>query len=803
MTSGNARIAKNTAIVYVRLGVTLVVGLLLARFVLQALGADGYGLYNVVGSVVAMFSFISSALSSTTTRFLNFEMGRENGDQNRIFNVCLVLHLVCAVVLLAVTEAIGLAYIHHFLRVTPGKEGDAMFVFQVSTTVACIGIANLPFQSLFTAHERFGTVAVIDIVNHVAKLAVAGALFLCGGNRLRIYAFGMAATTFLTFVAYQAIARRRWPQVVRWSFVRDRSQYKAPLTFNNYNLLSAAAILARSQGSNMLINFFFGTAVNAAYGIANTVLTYINKSIGNFDFASAPQITQGISGGHQERSIYLTETVCRMSVLMMLVVAFTLMPELDFLMHLWLGTDVPAGTTTMVECMILLAVVSATSAGLAQLINAYGNVKWYKISFASLYLVGLVVAWAMFRSGAPAYGVIVVFIVCDALCRVVQLVLLHVLSGFDSLHFLREAYLRPFAMCLVLAPLCFIYKLLSPASAAMKVFGIAVAFVIGCALAYAIGLKKGERRKIKESLVRNAAGNFRKLGLKYFRSRVIDSDWKKWKGYKVDWDNPRDLNEKIQWLICHGDTSSWSRLADKLAVRDFVAQKGLGGMLVPVYGHWSKASDIDWDVLPEKFVLKCNHDSGSTHVMDKSKGFDRASVCEDLDERLSRKYGDVNGETYYNAIKPCVMAEAFLQQSRPDGFTGGERLFATLIDYKIWCFDGKPCCIWACYDRTSEGVYVNMYDLDWRCHPEASVFTQHYRDGHGLLPKPEHLDDMLRAAASLSKGFPEVRVDFYDTQGQAWFGEMTFASLAGKMDFLSDECLISLGSRCILPPKSR
>lgn len=247
--------------------------------------------------------------------------------------------------------------------------------------------------------------------------------------------------------------------------------------------------------------------------------------------------------------------------------------------------------------------------------------------------------------------------------------------------------------------------------------------------------------------------------------------------------NPKDLNEKIRWLMCYGDTSEWTRLSDKLLVRDYVKEKGLGELLVPLLGTWGKAGDIPFDTLPEKFVLKCNHDSGSAHVIDKNS--DREKVCRELDLALSQKYGYRHGEIHYNGINPLIMAESYLD--------GGEDLPA---DYKVWCFEGKPFCIWACYGRTQDHVYVNTYSLDWGPIPGASVFTDHYRDGGWALPRPETLPQMLQAAALLSDGFPEVRVDFYEVNGHLYFGEMTFASLMGRMDYFSEDFLLEMGN-CI------
>ena len=157
--NSDIRIAKNTVIIYIRMALTILVGLITSRLVLQALGASDVGIYSAVGSAVALVGVITGALSTTTIRFMNIELGKADGNPNRMFNICHVIHLGGAAVILVLLESIGLWYIHTGLNVPPGKEADAMFVFQVSTIVACLGIANTPFQSLFTVHEKFGTLS--------------------------------------------------------------------------------------------------------------------------------------------------------------------------------------------------------------------------------------------------------------------------------------------------------------------------------------------------------------------------------------------------------------------------------------------------------------------------------------------------------------------------------------------------------------------------------------------------------------------------------------------------------------------
>lgn len=279
----------------------------------------------------------------------------------------------------------------------------------------------------------------------------------------------------------------------------------------------------------------------------------------------------------------------------------------------------------------------------------------------------------------------------------------------------------------------------------------------------------------------------------HYPKMIIDHEWPAQFGHKIDWNNPRDINEKIQWLICFSDTSEWTRLADKYRVREFVKERGLEHILTHLYGVWDDASKIDFDVLPDKFVLKCNHDSGSTIIVDKSRGFEKEQLINNYNHRLKQKFGYTSCEPFYNKIDPLIIAEEFLEPPASSA--------DSIVDYKIWAFNGHVESIWACYNRTEEATYVNIFDHDWQCHPEYSVFTEHYRDGKGRAPRPEHLDEMIQAASILSKGFPQVRADFYEVKGKLYFSEMTFTSLYGRMDFYTQEYLEKLGSMVVLPKK--
>lgn len=496
LENSNKRIAKNTIIVYVELFTTIVINLAMSRLVLQALGASDYGLYNVVGGIIAMFTFISSSMATTTIRFLNFEMGKPDGDTNRIFNQSNVLHLCFSVIIFFLLETIGIYYIINYLNVDAGKETDAMYVFQVSTIVACLGIMSVPYRSVFVAHERFSTIAFVNIFNALVKLAIAIALLYYSGNALRFYAVGMSITTFISFIVFYYLGSKNWPDIVKWRLVKDWRSYKEQLFYSNWNLLSTASLVGRNQGSALLINLFFGTVVNAAYAISVTVLHQVNHFVGKFDMAVAPQITQNLGRGNFDRSTYLASHTCRICILLMEIVFFPLYVELDYILHLWLGDNIPEGTLVFCQYTLLIAVISSTSGGLGQLINGTGKIKWFKIQMFVWNMLPLFISYLLFKWGYPPYLIVFLFVIGDIVNRFAQMYLLNRLFNFPMKQYIHDAYSRP---GIVFCAMCFyawVYSSIIKVNHYQHIAGFFLTIIVTVLICIVVGLYKNEKQRV-------------------------------------------------------------------------------------------------------------------------------------------------------------------------------------------------------------------------------------------------------------------------------------------------------------------
>ena len=496
MTTTNRRIAKNSVYMYVRLFTMTVIGLYTSRLVLEVLGVSDFGLFTVVGGVLAMFTFISGSMSKATARFLNTEMGSPEGNPNATFNICMLLHIALAFIVVLLAETLGLWYIGHKLNIADGKMDDALIVYHISIATACLGIVNSPYQSLFCAHERFGFLTALDIANSFVRLGCILLLsFYDGPYALRLYAVIYGLTTINTFAVYHLYAHKYWHETIRLQYVRGWHRYREVLVFNNWNMLATMAYVARTSGTDLLINAFFGTKVNGAFAISKTVNTYVADFSTKFDAASAPQIIQAYAAGDKPRYTYLCNKLGRFTILLFELICFPILIELEFLLHVWLG-QVPEGAVEFTFFNIIIGGVSVTCGGIYNLVNASGRIKWFKIVMSALLLLCLPLGYLLYSLGYPPISLLLLFIIADALARVIKLILMHRLLGFDSWQYAREAYVRPGIIALIMSVVIWAYTELGITAPLHRLCGIALCLLLTAALVWTIGMKHSERCKI-------------------------------------------------------------------------------------------------------------------------------------------------------------------------------------------------------------------------------------------------------------------------------------------------------------------
>lgn len=244
---------------------------------------------------------------------------------------------------------------------------------------------------------------------------------------------------------------------------------------------------------------------------------------------------------------------------------------------------------------------------------------------------------------------------------------------------------------------------------------------------------------------------------------------------------PRTLNEKILWSSFCTDTSLWSKCADKFEVRQYLESRGLKQYLFPLIGIFEKPEDIEWETLPKDFVIKTTHGCSDIQFINDKQKADFNSIKEYFSKKLSNRYGYREGSTHYPRIIPRLLIEPIMKNDEES-----KKYSSSIIDYKFWCFNGEPYYCFTCCNRNKHDLDIMIYDMDWKEHPEYLVFNNHYHHGT-LIPKPNNYDEMIQICKILSKDFPILRCDLYNIGGRIYFGEMTFTSLGGLMNYFTDE----------------
>ena len=264
-------------------------------------------------------------------------------------------------------------------------------------------------------------------------------------------------------------------------------------------------------------------------------------------------------------------------------------------------------------------------------------------------------------------------------------------------------------------------------------------------------------------------------------------------GKSLNLTKPQSLNEKIHWLKFYGDTTQWSLLADKYRVREYVKDKGLEQTLVKLYGVWTDANDIDWNKLPNRFVLKANNGCGDVTICKDKSILDKQQVVTYYNNLLKKDFGIQLGELHYKKIKPCIIAEELLDADKQQSPS------SSLIDYKIWCFNGIPSYIFVFLNRMKGVAQCMVFDTNWNSYPNYLISSKHFVICDKPIQKPNKLNEMLRIARILSEGNPQMRVDLYEVEGKVYFGELTLTAACGFMNNYTEDFLNKLGSLVILP----
>lgn len=374
-SDNNKRIAKNTLALYVRMFLMLAIGLYTSRVVLDVLGASDFGVYNVVCGVVTMFTIINGTLATGTQRFLNFSMG--SGDEEKMkktFNTAFLLHLFLMLVVVVLIETIGLWFLNNKLVIPANKMGDAFWIFQFSVVVCALQITQVPYTACIIAHERMKIYAYMGIFDVVMKLIVVFSLLWADVNKLILYGLLLMFVQIIDIMVYRIYCIKNFKEShINMQF--EKKEAKEMLVFSGWNIMGCMAVTLNGQGINILLNTFFGPIVNAARAISMQVNGVVTQFVGNFQTAVNPQIVKLYAQGEKEEMYYLICNNSKYAAYMMMLLIIPLITEMSYILHLWLGSNVPEFTVVFTQIIMFQSLITTISRPLVTGIHAIGKMK--------------------------------------------------------------------------------------------------------------------------------------------------------------------------------------------------------------------------------------------------------------------------------------------------------------------------------------------------------------------------------------------------------------------------------------------
>lgn len=490
--ANNKRIAKNTLLLYVRMLFTMAVTLYTSRVILQALGVEDFGIYNVVGGVVSMFSFINAAMTSATQRYITFSLGKGDTDElKKVFSTALQIHVLIAIILVILVETVGLWFLYNKMQIPPDRVNAAFWVLQCSIVSTVILIVSVPYNACIIAHEKMSAFAYISIIDVTLKLLIVYLLLIFPYDKLVFYAVLFTAVQLLIRFCYSIYCHRHFSET-KYHHVWAKSLFIEMTSFAGWSLWGNFAAILFTQGLNLLLNVFFGPMVNAARGIAVQVQAAVQQFVGSFQMALNPQITKTYAIGDLEHMHSLMFRSARFSFLLLLILSLPLLFETKYVLTLWLKT-VPQDAVIFTQIMICISLLYTIANPCVIANQATGKVKVYQAVVGGILLLIVPISYVVLKLGAPAYSVFIVHFVIESIAQFSRMYMLRKLINLPIRRYITNIYL-PIFYVIALSIVLPIFVKINYNEGLTRLILVSLTCILSTSLsAYFLGLTKHER----------------------------------------------------------------------------------------------------------------------------------------------------------------------------------------------------------------------------------------------------------------------------------------------------------------------
>ena len=497
----NSRIAKNTLLLYFRMIILMAISLYTSRVVLDVLGVEDYGLYNVVGGVVTMFTFLSSAMGNSTQRYITYALGKNNlNELKKTFSTACLIHWILAVIVLVLSETIGLWFLVEKLIVPTERLIAAHFVYQFSILACVVSIVSIPYNALVIGHEKMGTFAFLSLFYAFAKLVVVFVIQVANYDKLICYAALLLGVQVLDRLFYQLYCKKQFSESRNINF-KNITQFREMTCFAGWSILPNLATVCYSQGINILLNIFFGPAVNAARGISVQVQGIVKSFVSNFQMAVSPQIIKAYATNDKSRLHALVFKSSKISYYLLLCIALPIFIEAEYILNIWLK-EVPAHTVSFLRLIILTIVLDPLANPLSVANNATGKIKRFKFWESLICVLVIPVGYIFLKFGFESETVFVIQIILSVIVQIVRITL-----SRKELHFsYRDYYNNVIHNILLVSVVSLIFPVLVYCKMSVGFFSFIVVSIVSllsvCLSTYFLGLSANEKNMINVKLLK-------------------------------------------------------------------------------------------------------------------------------------------------------------------------------------------------------------------------------------------------------------------------------------------------------------
>lgn len=501
------RIAKNTLMLYVRMLFSMLVSLYTSRVVLNTLGVEDYGIYNVVGGVVAMMGVLNGAMSTSVQRFLNFELGTGNVEKlKQTFSMSLNIYALFALIFVILAETIGVWFLNTHLLIPQERLTAANYVFQFSIFATVVSLMSNPYNAAIVAHERMDVYAYTSIFEVLVKLGIVYLLLVIPFDKLIGYGLFLTCASCLVTLVYYIFCKKHFMEC-RYRLYWNKSLFQQLFSYFSWNLFGSAAGLIKTEGLNILLNMFFNPAVNAARGIACTINNVLMQFFNNFYTAVRPQIVKYYAQGDTVSMLDLVFKSTKYSFFLCLLVSLPVLIEAPYLIFLWLGQN-PEYTIVFTRLIIIISIIDALAAPIMTAAHATGKIKLYQFVVGMITILNIPISYCVLKYvHTDAVTVYTVSLALAVVAFVVRLWIVKRLVDFSIRLYFRIVILRILLLAVLSVPLpLWLHYVMEDGFMNCAVV-VVVSVVSSCIFIYTLGMNKAERNVVMNA-VRNKINQY-------------------------------------------------------------------------------------------------------------------------------------------------------------------------------------------------------------------------------------------------------------------------------------------------------